>query len=176
MSTKKIKRDNKWIILTTISAFLISGILSVISELIVPNGFFIINIILVLIFIIIGIIFDIIGVAITTGEDSSFHSMSSKKIKGSEIAVNFINNKDKVSSFCNDVVGDICGVLSGSGALAIAIKLSADYKLNLMLITVILTALITALTIGGKAIGKTIAVNKSNEITFKVAKILSKFK
>lgn len=175
MANKKIKRDNKWVIVITLCAFLISGILSVISELLIPNSFLIVNIFLVLVFIILGIIFDIIGVAITTGEDASFHSMSSKKIKGSKTAVKFINNKDKVSSFCNDVIGDICGVLSGSGALAIAIKLSTSYKINTLLITVIITALITAITIGGKALGKTIAVNKSNEITFFVAKFLNKF-
>ena len=43
-----------------------------------------------------------------------YHAMSSKKIKGAKKAVSFKKNADKVSSFCNDVIGDICGIISGS--------------------------------------------------------------
>ena len=35
-----------------------------------------------LLFIILGIIFDIIGVAVTSGDEVAFHSMSARKVKG----------------------------------------------------------------------------------------------
>ena len=40
-------------------------------------------------------------------------------------AIELIKNKDKVSSLLNDVIGDICGVVSGSCGLAISITLAS---------------------------------------------------
>ena len=90
---QKQKVDKKWILIITSIAFTISLLLSLISELIIPNVFIIISIILILIFILLGIIFDIIGVAVSTSEDKSFHSMASQKVMGSKTAINFIKNK-----------------------------------------------------------------------------------
>ena len=168
---KKKRTDKKWVIIITISAFIISLILSLISELILPNTYLIINTILVIIFIILGIVFDIIGVAITTADEKIFHSMATKKIKGAKRAIKLIKNREKVASFCNDVIGDICGVISGSCGLTIALKLSSVLNVNILIPTIIITALISCLTIGGKALGKTFAVNKSNEILFAITKI-----
>lgn len=172
---KKTLTDTKWVLFITILAFVISVCMSLISELVIPNTFIAVSIFLVLIFVFIGIIFDIIGVATSTSDEKIFHSMASRKIKGAKQGIIFINKKDKVSSFCNDVIGDICGVISGSCGLAIAIKLSALLSLNKILVTVIITSIISALTIGGKALGKTIAVNKSNEIVFEFAKFVNIF-
>ena len=44
-----------------------------------------------------------------------------------------------------------------------------------VIITLIVTALIAALTIGGKALGKSFAINKSNFILYEFAKIISNF-
>lgn len=171
----KKKNDNKWIIKIVLLAFFISCCLALISELIIPNVFVVISIILILIFIALGIVFDIIGVAVTTAEPKIFHSMATKKVKGAKTAINLITKKEKVSSFCNDVIGDICGVISGSCGLSVAIKLSSMFNLNLLIITVLITSLISAITIGGKALGKSYAVNKNNEIVFRVSKLLSPF-
>ena len=171
----KQKGDKKWIFIITITAFVISFLLSLLSELIIPNTFLLVNILLVILFIFLGIIFDIVGVSITTADDKVFHSMASKGVKGAKKAITFIKNKEKVSSFCNDVIGDICGVISGSCGLTIAIKLSSVFNINTLWTTVCVTSLISAFTIGGKAIGKTIAVNNSNSVVFKFAKIISLF-
>ena len=172
---KKQKIDKRWVVLITLVAFVISLILSLISELLIPNVFIIISIILVLIFILLGIIFDIIGVAVSTSDDKSFHSMASQKVNGSKIAINFIKNKEKVSSFCNDVIGDICGVVSGSCGLSIALKLSSILNINQIITTVLITSIISALTIGGKAMGKTYAITKNNQIVYKTAKVMNIF-
>ncbi len=174
LEQKKTKKtDQKWVLIITTIAFSISFLLSLVSELIIPNASIIISIILVLIFIALGIIFDIIGVAVTTADNKVFHSMASQKIKGSKKAIKLINKKDKVSSFCNDVIGDICGVISGSCGLSIALKLSSILNINALIITLITTSIISALTIGGKAMGKSFAVNNSNEIIYEFSKILS---
>lgn len=173
---KSNKAYKRWVIFLTSIAFIISLIMSVITELIIPNAFLVISIILVLLFIFIGIVFDIIGVAVTTADDKIFHSMASRKVKGSKTAIYLINNKEKVSSFCNDVIGDICGVISGSAGLGIAIKISSVLNINQAITTIIITSLISALTIGGKALGKKIAVEKNNAIVNNVIKVLSIFK
>ncbi len=169
------KVNKKWITLITIASFLISLILALISELVIPNTWIGINIILVLIFIFLGIITDIIGVSVTTCKEEIFHSMATKKVAGAKKAIKLIKNKEKVSSFCNDVIGDICGVISGSCGISIALKLSVLLHINLTLVTVIITALISSLTIGGKAIGKTFSVNHSDKVLYGFSKILCLF-
>lgn len=172
----KKKTDKKWVLKITLLAFIISCVLSLISELIIPNVYILISIILILIFILMGIIFDIIGVAVTTAEEKIFNSMATKKVRGAKTAVKLIKKKEKVSSFCNDVIGDICGVISGSCGLSVTIKLVELFDFDLLITTIILTSLISALTIGGKALGKSYAVNKSNDILFKISKLITPFK
>lgn len=172
---KNQKSDTKWLITITIISFIISFCLSLISELIIPNTFIAVSIFLVLMFIFIGVIFDAIGLSVATANDKIFHSMATKKVNGAKQAIKLINQKDKVSSFLNDVIGDICGVVSGSCGLAISIKLAPIIGMNQVLVTIITTSIISALTIGGKAFGKTIAINNSNEILFEFSKFLSIF-
>ena len=116
-----------------------------------------------------------IGVAVTSSNEEPLHAMSSKKIKGAKKAVSFKKNADKVSSFCNDVIGDICGIISGSAGVAVATSLANTYNLNIFYMTLIVTAIIAALTIGGKAFCKKIAINNNHKIVYLTAKILSKF-
>ena len=173
--TKNEKRDKKWIITVTVLSFLISLVMALISELVIPNAIIAVSIFLVLVFIFLGIIFDIIGLAVNTADPKIFHSMATKKVKGSKKAIELIKNKDKVSSLLNDVIGDICGVVSGSCGLAISITLANMISTNKLLTTIIVTSIISSLTIGGKAFGKTIAINNANEIVFEFAKILNIF-
>ena len=71
-------------------------------------------------FIGLGIVFDMIGVAATSGTEKEFHSMAAHKVRGAREAVWMVRNAEKVSSICNDVVGDICGIISGAtGALIV---------------------------------------------------------
>ncbi|MFQ9126695.1 MAG: hypothetical protein ACLR4Z_07780 [Butyricicoccaceae bacterium] len=69
-------------------------------------------------------------------------------------------NAEKVSSICNDVVGDICGIISGAtGALIVdTYHLRCDVRRLKVAVSLLITGLVSALTIGGKAAGKGIAV------------------
>ena len=102
--------------------------------------------------------------------------MASKKVKGSHHSVKLLKNSDKLASICNDVVGDVCGVVSGSAGVLVATTLSTKYNLNMSLTVLIVTAIIASITITGKAYGKTIAIKNSESITFKVGKFLNIFK
>ena len=58
--------------------------------------------------------------------------MNSRKVKGANVAVKFKKNAEKVSSFCCDVIGDICGVISGGAAAAISVLISKSTNINLL--------------------------------------------
>lgn len=165
----KNKQNIKWILLITSLTFVISMIFSYLSETILKKSNIVIELLVLLIVILIGIIFDMIGVAITTCAEHPFHAMASRKIKGAKTAIKLIKNKDKVSSFCNDVIGDICGIVSGTAGVIIATSIAKDS----IICSLLITATISSLTIGGKALGKKVAVNKSENITRMVSKILS---
>ncbi len=172
---KQEKSNYKWVIQITLLAFIISLLFSFISEITIPNVNIFIGIIILIVFVSIGIIFDIIGIAVASADVKPFHSMNAKKVKGSDVAVELIKNAAKVSSFCNDVVGDICGIISGSANAIIAVIIAGKTNINIFIITLVTTSLIAALTIGGKALGKTFAINKSNIIVYESSKLISYF-
>ncbi len=167
------KKQASWIIIITILSFIISFIFSFVSESLMPGVNIGVGILLVLVFILIGVIFDMIGLAVASADEAPFHSMASQKIKGAPMAVRFIKNASKVSSFCNDVIGDICGIISGSAGIAIAGKIASALSFNQIVTTLTVTAIIASLTIGGKACGKSLAINQSNMILYRVTNILS---
>lgn len=165
--------DYTWVVTITILAFFISLAFSFFSELILNDARCIIAIMVILVFIGIGILFDMIGIAITVADIKTFNSMATKKVKGARLAVSFIKNSEKASSFCNDVIGDICGIISGSAGIALASILSISLNINIFIVTLVITAVIAALTIGGKALGKSAAINKSTIILYDFCKVLS---
>ena len=170
---KKEKVDIKWVIIVSITAFIVSVCLSFIAQITIPNFPLWLGIIVTLLFIGLGILFDIIGVAVTTADEAVFHSMNSRKVKGASTAVKFKKNADKVSSFCCDVIGDVCGIISGAAGTAITKILTIDFKFNLLVTGLVVAAIIASLTIGGKAIGKSYAINKSDIILYKFSKFIS---
>ena len=175
---EKIKKEQvnwKWITTIVCITFIISFLLSIFANNIIPELSLVFGILITLLFIIIGILFDIVGVSVTTAEESVFHSMNSRKVKGANVAVKFKKNAEKVSSFCCDVIGDICGVISGAAGTAITAILVTKFNTNLLITGLLVTAIISSLTIGGKAIGKSFAINKSDIILYEFAKIISNF-
>lgn len=175
---EKVKKeyvDVKWIVKIVVMAFVISFSLSFVSQMTIPNLNIWIGILITLLFIVIGIIFDIIGVAVNSADEKVFHSMNARQVRGANVAVKFKKNADKVSSFCNDVIGDICGIISGAAATTIAACLANVMKADLLFVNLTIAAIVASLTIGGKAMGKSFAMNKSDIILYEFAKIVSVF-
>lgn len=170
-----LKKDVQWIIMVTMMAFTITFIMTIFSESALANVTLWMGIVIVLLFIFLGIIFDMIGIAVTVADEKVFHSMAAKKVKGAKLALRLMKNASKVSSFCNDVIGDICGILSGAATSTIAIAIATTLNIDIFWITLVATSLIASLTIGGKACGKSIAINNSNNILFKFTKVISLF-
>ena len=171
----KNKTDFKWAFIVTILAFIISVAMTLFSTIALENVSLLIAILITFLFIILGIIFDIVGVAVTSGNEVAFHSMSSRKVKGGKIGVKLLKNTDKVSSVCCDVIGDVCGIVSGTSGVVIASLIIKLTDINELLVSLLVTGLISALTIGGKALGKGLAINKSKEIVTIFSEILSVF-
>ncbi|TYQ13377.1 UNVERIFIED_CONTAM: hypothetical protein Cloal_4446 [Acetivibrio alkalicellulosi] len=168
------KSNRQWVVIITIMAFFLSSGLSIVSSNVLENVGWITSFLIVLIIIIIGIVFDTIGIAVTAADESPFHSMASRKLYGAKQAIKLIRNANRVSSVCNDVIGDICGVISGTASAFIIVKVSQTASLSLAtIIGLILTGIVASLTIGGKAIGKTIALRNSNYIVYKVSVVIS---
>lgn len=172
---KKEKVNVRWILTIVSITFVISFVLSFVSQATIPNLSLFFGILITLLFVLIGIVFDIVGVAVTSADEKVFHSMNSRKVKGANVAVKFKKNADKVSSFCCDVIGDICGVISGCSATTIAVILVNQFNFNALITSLFVTAIISSLTIGGKAIGKSFAINKSDIILYEFAKVVSCF-
>ena len=169
----KEKVNVSWIFKIVIITFTISFCMSFIAQTTIPNLSLFFGIIVTLVFIFLGILFDIVGVSVTSSSEKVFHSMNSRKVRGANIAVKFKKNADKVSSFCCDVIGDICGIVSGACGTTIAAILVKDFGFDVLISGLIVSAIIASLTIGGKAIGKSFAVNKSDIILYEFAKIVS---
>lgn len=165
----------KWLLIVCIMSFALSVVMSFTSEAVIPKINVVFGIIVILVFILISIIFDMIGVAITAQEETPFHSMASKKLKGSHHSVKLLKNSDKLASICNDVVGDVCGIVSGSAGMLVSTTIANKFNLNSSLVVLLVTAIIASLTITGKAYGKTLAIKNSKSITIRVGKFLNFF-
>ena len=91
--------------------------------------------------------------------------MAARKVPGAQDAIRLLRNAERVSSICNDVVGDICGVVSGSASATISVQLLTHFEFSWpTVVSLLMSALVAGLTVGGKAIGKTFAVNSSTAI------------
>ncbi len=164
----------KWVFFISIWTFIMSIIVSVITENLVTNLDIVAAFIVLIVIILIGIIFDIIGIAVTTAEEKPFHAMAANKVEEAKFAIKLVRNAGQVSNFCNDVIGDISGILSGAAGTTIIYKLMNRYSLvDGTMLTIIITSLIAAFTVGGKAFGKSIALFNYERIIYSIAKILN---
>lgn len=172
-SKKERNRTIRWVVTIFIITIFISGTISFVSDRIMDTSSIVVAFLILMAIVLLGIVFDIIGVAVTSADEKPFHSMAARKVPGSMDAITLLRNAERVSSICNDVVGDICGVVSGSAAATIAAQVigAADFTWP-RLISLLMSAFVAGLTVGGKAIGKTFAINSCTEIVSFVGKII----
>ena len=175
---KKSKKDSgraRWAVQVFCISVVLSGALSFVSGEVLEGAGLALAFAVLAAFIVLGIVFDIIGVAVTAADEKPFHSMAAHRTPGAKEALGLIRQASKVSSFCNDVVGDICGIISGSTAAVIVVRLQSAFSLRSALISLAVTALVSGLTIGGKAMGKAFAIDKSTAVLQLVGRALHLF-
>ena len=121
--TDKTPSHTRWVIRVFLIAVSLSAAMSLCSGAVLEDAGYLVATLILLLFILLGILFDIIGVAVTAANPKPFNSMAAHRVKGAKEALYLIRNAEKVASFCNDVVGDICGIVSGSTATVIVVLL-----------------------------------------------------
>lgn len=172
----KKTKGNSWIFYVTIISFVLSALLIMITSKTLKDVSIATAFILLYIIILIGIIFDTIGISVASANIATFHSMASKKMYGAKKAIWLVKNADKVSSFCNDVIGDICGVISGAASALIIVTLFSNISTNgISWPNLIMSGVVASTTVGGKAIGKKIAVNNGEKIVYKTGVVIQFF-
>lgn len=171
------KKTIRWVITIFLITILISGIISFLSDIIMENSSMAVAFLILLFIILVGIIFDIVGMAVASADEKPFHSMAARKVTGAQESISLLRKAERVSSICNDVIGDICGVVSGSASATIAIQILSKFDFSWsQIVSLGMSALAAGLTVGGKAIGKSFAVNSSTQIVHTVGKIIYRLK
>ena len=176
-ATKKERNKTiRWVITIFLVTILVSGTISFVSDLIMEASTMLVAFLILFVIVLIGIVFDVIGMAVATADEKPFHSMAARKVRGAQESIRLLRNAERVSSICNDVVGDICGVVSGSASATIAAQVLQNFEFTFpQLVTLLMSALVAGLTVGGKAIGKTFAINSCTKIVYSVGKVIWSF-
>ena len=170
------RRTRNWVITIFFATIGISASISLVSDLVMGKSSMIVAFLILLMIVFIGIIFDIVGMAVATAEEKPFHAMAARKVRGAKECITLLRNAERVSSICNDVVGDICGVVSGSASATIAAQILSNFELSFAsIVPLVLSSLVAALTVGGKAIGKSFAVNSSTKIVHFAGRVIAAF-
>lgn len=162
---KERNKTIRWVVTIFLVTMFVSGMITLISDEVMARSGIVTAFLILLVIVLVGILFDVIGVAVTSADETPFHSMAARKVPGAQDAIRLLRNAERVSSICNDVVGDICGVVSGSASATISVQLLTHFEFSWpTVVSLLMSALVAGLTVGGKAIGKTFAVNSSTSI------------
>lgn len=178
-STSSKREQNKtahWIVTVFFITIAISAFISFLSEEILSESGIWMAFAVLLAIVALGIFFDILGVAVTSADERPFHSMAARKVPGAQESIRLLRNAERVSSICNDVVGDVCGVISGSASAAIAGRLITHFSFTFPnVVTLFMSAMIAGLTVGGKAAGKAYAIHSCTQIVHNAGKAVAVF-
>lgn len=177
----KRKKPPQWLIWGIIVLFMSFGltvVFSFLTELLIDeNSSAALCVVVLLVLLALNIFCDILANAIISCKPESFHAMASNKIRGAKRAVAFCRNASRLGSVFADVIGDICGIVSGAAgaALATIVALSGGEIIKLVS-AITVSAIIGALTVGGKAFFKHFAIKYNKKIVFAFAKFTTFFK
>lgn len=177
---KRVEKQSKsqmvWSIKILILSFALSMCFGIVSELVLGVTGIAVAILVIIVFVSLSIITDMIGVATTSASTEPFRAMASKKVRGAKEALKLLSKADRVSSICCDVIGDVCGILSGAAGASIVVKfaLEAESPLSIIIASLV-SAVVASMTIFGKSICKKYAIDNSTSIVIKVGKVLSWF-
>ena len=166
-----MKRKNiSWAVKTFVLSFFLSIFFSVISQSIFPTMSAFLSLFVIVFFIAFASIFDMIGVAVTSMPLESLEKHQNDK--GFQTAKKLCERREKVSSFCGDVVGDICGILSGAGGVSLVLSMHITEASIYFLVTCFASSLIAGLTIFCKAVLKGYAVDNCEKVVLFTGRVL----
>lgn len=164
---RKNRRRARWVVIISLWTFILAIFLGFIAHYLLNEIQSIaVSFLILLVVVLIGIFFDLIGTAAAAADVAPLNAKAARKEAGAKRSVYLVQHAEHVANFCNDVAGDISGIISGTLAAIIVFKIvinipsdQAEFYLGILL-----TALVAALTVGGKAWGKSIAINHATEV------------
>lgn len=164
------KNNLRWATKTFVLSIALSIVFSVASQSLFPSLPIFLSLFVIAFFIIVSAIFDMIGVAVTSIDIKQLERYGGQK--GYKSAIHLCQNTEKVSSFCGDVVGDICGILSGAGGVSLVVNMHITNANVYFIVTCLVSALIAGLTIFCKAVMKGYAVDYCEKVVMKTGSFL----
>ncbi|WP_096188476.1 CNNM metal transporter family protein [Evansella halocellulosilytica] len=173
---ESVRKSLHWSWMIAVITLVLAAVFAIVSTSILSGVSWGIGMVIVLSIVLLGVFFDTIGVAATAASERPFHAMAAEKLLGARQAVQITRNADKFANFCNDVIGDIAGVISGTASAYVVLRFSLQLGYEegttvQFLISVLFTAIVAALTVGGKSVGKTLAIQYSTEIIYQVGRL-----
>lgn len=165
------KKRLSWIRKTILWTFFLSVFFNGVSQALLERMGLVGSLGVLLLIIVTGVAFDIVGVAATAANLPPLNARAAKRVAGAKQALDLARNSDRVASFCNDVIGDIAGIISGSAAAAIVFNLPVNYSGQRYIIIGVM-AVVASFTVGGKGLGKGLAMEHSTDILMVAGKII----
>ena len=175
---KKRKRMPVWLswgLTILVLSFVLSVLFSFLTEITINDSSIYLCIAVLIVLLVLNVGCDIIANAVLSCDIDGFNAMASRKIRGARRAVAFCKNSEKIASIFSDVIGDICGIISGSAGAVLAGYFIANDSVEGMAVSIAISAVIGALTVGGKAFGKPISIKYNSKIAFGFAKFTTFF-
>ena len=156
-----------------VSTFFCACLISLVSTCVLANmESFWLGFTVLMLVVLIGVFFDIIGTAVSVCGQTHLNAKASRKIPGAKKALLLTRNASRVANICNDVIGDVCGTVSGGIGTALAAVLTTSGGTRGLLVSVGIASCIAAMTVAGKALGKSFAIEKADHIIFNVGRLL----
>ncbi len=179
MSNQKNRSRIRWIFIITLWTFFLAVALSFVSHYFLNElQSLVLSFVILLLVVLLGVIFDLIGTAAAAADIAPLNAKAARRVNGAKCGVYLVKNAEKVATFCNDVGGDISGIISGTLVTVLAIRLVVTFSHQQaeFYLGILLAAFIASLTVGGKAWGKIIAINYSTEVIMLVGFLITKLK
>jgi len=174
---RKKRRRTRWVIIISIWTFFLAIGFGFVTQYIMNElQSLVVSFAILMVVISLGIIFDLVGTAAAAAKVAPLNAKAARKVVGAKRGVYLVKNAEQVANFCNDVAGDISGVVSGTLAAIIVFRLmiSLPFEQAEFYLGILLTALVASLTVGGKAWGKIVAINHSTEVILLVGSLITR--
>jgi hypothetical protein len=173
---KKKSGATRWALHVFLLTLLLSSAMTLASDLMMQDARLVPALLVLFSLILLGVFTDMLGVAITSADQAPFIAMASKRVRGAKQSLYILKNAERFANICNDVIGDICGIISGTAGAAIAALLTLRYgALSAVAWAVLTSAFISAVTVSLKALGKGVAMDNSRQLVHFMGRLFSFF-
>lgn len=153
-------------------SFMLAAVVNYLGQAALQSVPALIAMLIILMLIAINIGFDILGTSVTAADVTPLNAMAAKRISGARQALFLARNADKVANFANDVVGDVTGAVTGAAGSTVAMQLSTGRDFADTLISLAIIGVVAGLTVGGKAAGKTWAMENATPVLVLVGRAI----